>query len=294
MAENDCESAKIIIRDYKNMNKNMDAKVVDAFGDEWSRFDQSGLTDLDLQEMFDSYFSIFPWNKLPTNSVGLDVGCGSGRWAKLVVPKVGQLHCIDASKAALDVARKNLAHSKNCKFYLASVDNIPLPDESVDFVYSLGVLHHIPDTKEGIKACVTKLKKGAPFLLYLYFAFDNKPSWYRLIWKISELGRILISRMPYLLRYVTSQFIALSIYWPLGRFAQLMELAGFNVDSMPLSYYRKRSFYVMRTDALDRFGTRLEKRFTKDQITNMMENAGLENLFFSNSKPYWHVVGYKK
>lgn len=276
------------------MNKNIDDKVVDAFGDEWSRFDQSGLTERDLQDMFDSYFSIFPWEKLPEDSIGLDIGCGSGRWAILVAPKVGKLHCIDASKAALDVAKRNLAHSKNCQFHLASVDNIPVPDESADFAYSLGVLHHIPDTMGGIKACVSKLKRGSPFLLYLYFAFDNKPAWYRLIWKLSEMGRLLISRMPYSLRYLISQFIALLVYLPLARFARLMEVAGFNVDSIPLSYYRKRSFYVMRTDALDRFGTRLEKRFTKNQISKMMEDAGLENILFGDSRPYWHAVGYKK
>ena len=276
------------------MRENMDTKVVEGFGDEWRRFDQSGLTDQDLQEMFDSYFSIFPWDKLPENSIGFDFGCGSGRWAILVAPRVGQLHCIDASEAALNVARKNLAQSKNCQFHLANVDSIPLPDEFADFAYSLGVLHHIPDTSAGIKACVSKLKRGSPFLLYLYFAFDNKPAWYRLIWKLSEAGRFLMSRMPYPLRYLTSQLVALSVYFPLARLARLMELAGFNVDSIPLSYYRKRSFYVMRIDSLDRFGTRLEKRFTKNQISKMMEDAGLENILFADSRPYWHVVGYKK
>ena len=69
---------------------------------------------------------------------------------------------------------------------------------------------------------------------------------------------------------------------------------GLNVDYMPISEYKKRSFYVMRTDALDRFGTRLEKRFTKNQIQEMLEEVGLKNIAFSESSPYWLVVGYKK
>lgn len=277
-----------------NRETNVDRKTVEGFGDEWLRFDQSDLAEQDLKALFESYFSIFPWHILPKNAEGFDLGCGSGRWAILVAPKVGQLHCIDASEAALDVAKKNLAHCKNCQFHLASVDNIPLSDESADFAYSLGVLHHIPDTSAGIRTCVSKLKRGAPLLLYLYYAFDNKPVWYRLIWKLSEIVRFLISRMPFPLRYVTSQFIALSVYFPLAKLALLVEFIGFNVDSFPLSYYRKRSFYVMRTDALDRFGTRLEKRFTKIQIYKIMEEAGLENILFSDSRPYWCAVGYKK
>ena len=273
---------------------NADSKTVEGFGDEWSRFDQSGLTDQDHEEMFNDYFSIFPWDQLPENSVGLDMGCGSGRWAIKVAPRVTQLHCIDASRDALEVTKKNLAGMSNCQFHLASVVDIPLPDESADFAYSLGVLHHIPDTADGIKACVAKLKKGAPCLLYLYYAFDNKPSWYRLIWKLSETGRFLISSMPFPLRYIASQIIALLVYLPIARLARLLSNTGFNVDSFPLSYYKDRSFYVMRTDSLDRFGTRLEKRFTKNQIIKMMEGAGLENILFSDSKPYWCAVEYKK
>ena len=67
----------------------------------------------------------------------------------------------------------------NCEFHCASVDAIPLPDDSADFGYSLGVLHHVPDTQKGILECVRKLKPGAPFLLYLYYAFDNRPWWFR-------------------------------------------------------------------------------------------------------------------
>ena len=50
----------------------------------------------------------------------------------------------------------------------------------------------------------------------------------------------------------------------------------------------------MRTDALDRFGTKLEKRFTKAKIRQMMEHAGLEKIVFSDYAPYWCAVGYKK
>ena len=122
------------------------------------------------------YFLIFPWNFLPDNAVGFDLGCGSGRWAKLVAPRVGKLHCIDPS-SALKVAKRNLSENYNCEFHSASVDIIPLKDASMDFGYSLGVLHHVPDTQADISSCVAKLKSGTPFLIYLYSAFDNYPFW---------------------------------------------------------------------------------------------------------------------
>ena len=156
------------------MSVNIDNEVVAGFGDEWTRFDQSALSPTELDAMFENYFSIFPWDTLPPNSVGFDLGCGSGRWARRVAPRVGTLHLIDPSEA-IDVARNNLAEFSNCEFYRAGVEAIPLEDKSCDFGYSLGVLHHVPDTLAGLRACVEKLKVGAPFLLYLYYRFDNRP-----------------------------------------------------------------------------------------------------------------------
>lgn len=274
------------------MTANVDEKVVEGFGDEWSRFDQSALSDDELEREFDNYFNIFPWDELPADAAGFDLGCGSGRWAKMVAPRVGKLHLIEPS-AALAVARRNLKKFDNCEFHPASVDNIPLKDDSCDFGYSLGVLHHIPDTEAGLKACVNKLKSGAPFLLYLYYRFDNRPAWFRAIWKASDLIRRGVSRMPHPLRFGVSQILAGAVYYPLARTALILEKSGVNVESFPLSQYRNNSFYIMRTDALDRFGTRLEKRFTKIEMRKMMENAGLENISF-NQTVFWTAVGYKK
>jgi ubiquinone/menaquinone biosynthesis C-methylase UbiE len=272
---------------------NIDSKTVEGFGDEWSRFDQSELSSEELTAMFDSYFGIFPWNGLPGDAVGFDLGCGSGRWARHVAPRVGKLHLIDPSDA-IEVAKRNLTDQANCEFHRASVDEIPLADGSCDFGYSLGVLHHIPDTEAGLRQCVRKLKRGAPFLLYLYYRFDNRPAWFRAIWKASDVGRQVVSRLPHSVRFAASQLIAVAVYFPLARTARIVEKLGVNPRLMPLSQYRQNSFYTMRTDALDRFGTRLEKRFTKNEIHSLMENCGLADINFSDRAPFWCAVGFKK
>jgi ubiquinone/menaquinone biosynthesis C-methylase UbiE len=273
--------------------ENLDKNTVAGFGDEWERFDQSELTKTEREKIFNAYFSIFPWGKLPSNAVGFDLGCGSGRWAAEVAPRVAKLHCIDPS-TALAVAKRNLSNVNNCEFHAASVDDIPLDNDSMDFGYSLGVLHHVPDSTAGITACVAKLKSGAPFLIYLYYAFDNKPIWFRGIWFVSDVLRKGVSKLPHALRFIASQILAILVYWPLAHIAYILEKLGFNVSNIPLSSYRNNSFYTMRTDALDRFGTQLEQRFTKNQIKEMMAAAGLDSIVFSDEVPYWCAVGYKK
>lgn len=272
---------------------NYDPQTVRDFGEEWSRFDQSGLPDPELQELFRAYFRIFPWEALPANAAGFDRGCGSGRWARVIAPRVGRLYCIDGSEAAIAVARRNLSGLPNCAFFVASFENLPLDPSSMDFGYCLGVLHHIANPLAGLESCVRKLKPNAPFLVYLYYALESRPLWFRALWRLSDFCRHGISRLPSRLKYTLSQLLALMVYYPLARVARVAEKLGMKVDAFPLSTYRRRSFYTMRTDALDRFGTRVEKRFTATEVRALMTRAGLERIRVSDSPPYWCAVGYR-
>ena len=273
---------------------NFDRKVINDFGNEWESYDQSSLDCNELKEQFSNYFKLFSWKGKVINGVGADIGCGTGRWAKFVAEKTNCLICVDASNKAIRVAKKNLCHKNNCHVIQGRVDALPLLNNSLDFAYSLGVLHHLPDTEKALKECIKKLKPGAPFLIYLYYAFDNRPYWYLMIWKCSDILRRIISKSPFKIKYFLSNIISIIIYFPLARFSFLLEKAGMNVQNIPLSSYRAKSFYTMRTDSLDRFGTRLEHRFTKKQIETMMRNTGLEKIIFSDISPFWCAIGYKK
>lgn len=274
--------------------RNIDEATVAGFGDEWQSFDQRDVSEAELDGLFEEYFAIFPWEDVPASAEGFDMGCGSGRWAARVAPRVGILHCVDASDAALAVADRNLAGHPNCLLRHGSVDDHGLAEGSMDFGYSLGVLHHVPDTQRAIDACARLLKPGAPLLLYLYYAFDNRAAWYRWVWRASDLGRRAICRAPHRIKLVVTSAIAVAVYLPLARaarLAQALRLPG--ADQMPLAYYARRSLYTMRTDAYDRFGTRLEQRFTREQITAMLTSAGLVNVRFSDRAPFWCAVAVR-
>lgn len=102
------------------------------------------------------------------------MGCGSGRWSKYLSGKVKFIEAIDPSRSVFSASALT-ADIPNIRITQAGVDNIPFEDNSFDFVYSLGVLHHIPDTAAAMQACVNKLKPGAI-------------SWYISImrWKIAD------------------------------------------------------------------------------------------------------------
>ncbi|OHB46091.1 MAG: 2-polyprenyl-3-methyl-5-hydroxy-6-metoxy-1,4-benzoquinol methylase, partial [Planctomycetes bacterium GWC2_49_10] len=230
----------------ESKKKNLDEDTVNSFGDEWSRFDQSALSEVEANKILDEYFAVFPWGILPKDATGFDMGCGSGRWARLVAPRIGHLHCIDPS-SALEVAKSALSTACNVSFHKASVDDVPLPLNSQDFGYSLGVLHHVPDTADAIRSCVAMLKPSAPFLVYLYYAFDNRSVFFKFAWRCSDWLRRGICKLPAQLKYLFTDTLAVVVYYPLARFSLAAERMGFEVSSIPLSYYRSHSFYTMRT-----------------------------------------------
>jgi ubiquinone/menaquinone biosynthesis C-methylase UbiE len=277
-------------------DNNLDLRVASGFGREWSTFrqDEDHLSREQRQAIFDDYFGIFPWHLLPPGGgVGLDAGCGTGRWSVLVAPRVQHLHLLDPSAHALSVAKQNLRNVNNVSYHLDSVATIPVPPRSLDFAFSLGVLHHVPDTEAAIAAIADKLKPNAPFLVYLYYAFDNRPVWYRLLWRVTDLARFVVSRLPHRLRLAISQSVAALVYWPLARLARFVSRRGRSASALPLSYYADKSFYVMRTDAYDRFCTRLEKRFRRAEIERMLARAGFKDITFSDKQPFWCAVGIK-
>ena len=274
---------------------NIDRRTVASFGAEWAQFPQSegALSETDRRAMFDGYFAIFPWERLPPDSQGADVGCGSGRWAALVAPRVGRLFVVDPSPEALAVAQANLAPFANVTAVEAAADDLPFAPASLDFAYCLGVLHHVPDTPAALRAIVGKLKPGAPLLIYIYYALDNRGALYRMLWRLSNLGRLILSRAPRPIQTAAAAAIAYVVYWPVARIAAALDGLGTLPRGWPLSYYRRRSIYVMRTDAYDRFCTPLEKRFSRAEIARMLEEAGCRDIRFSPDMPFWCAVAFR-
>jgi hypothetical protein len=123
----------------------------------------------------------------------------------------------------------------------------------------------------------------------LYYNLENKPFFYKLIFKAINAVRQIISLLPQRIKQIVCSSIAAIIYWPLARFSKLMNKIGMNTSNIPLHHYANMPFVMLANDALDRFGTSLEQRFSKGEITEMLKSAGFDisTLKFSEIEPFW-------
>ncbi len=283
-----------MIKCYDELGSNIDSTTVRSFGEEWKAFHK--FDDKELHRIGDEYFDIVTPAMYGKDKIAADFGCGTGRWTKYFSSRIGAIAAIDPSDAIF-TASKVLQDTENAQLYKASIDNLPFPDNYFDFGFSLGVLHHIPDTQMAMSACVKKIKPGGHFLIYLYYNFDNRGGVFKSVYWLSNLIRLVVSKLPGAMKRFVCNILAVLLYMPFVGLCRLLRKFGVSEkfrQKIPLQIYEKASFYIIRNDALDRFGTPLEQRFSKKEIISMMQGSGLTGIIFSDHAPFWHAVGMKE
>lgn len=277
---------------FEISGSNIDEKVVEEFGEEWMKFHE--FSDEMISKSVGEYFDIINDTIINKNTYAIDIGCGSGRWTKVMAERAGFIEAVDPSNAIF-AADRLLKSIDNVRLTKASINTLPFDDETFDFAMSIGVLHHIPDTRQAMKDCVKKLKPGGYFYTYLYHDISHKGFLTRTAFAISDTLRKGISHLPAALKKFICDIIAATVYFPLVSISRFFSWLGMKriAKKIPLADYSNKAFFVMRNDALDRFGTRLEQRFTKSEVEEMMKASGLGEIVISNGTPYWHGIGKK-
>jgi SAM-dependent methyltransferase len=265
--------------------------IIAGFDDEWVRFGEVGTKD--HEDVYAMYFDVLPVTRLAKDQTVLDAGCGAGRWAFEVSKRGPRVIAVDLGRS-VEVARANTDPARvDC--VQADLQSLPLGADTVDWAYSLGVLHHTQTPERALANIVKAVRPGGLVLLYLYYALDQRGPLYRSLFAAADALRRVFSRQPRFVVRGIAAIIAGVVYWPLARCASLLERAGARrlATKLPLAFYRHLSFGTMLNDSLDRFGTRLERRYTRAEITSLMHDAGLVDVALSGSPPFWHGVGTK-
>jgi SAM-dependent methyltransferase/uncharacterized protein YbaR (Trm112 family) len=252
--------------------KEVKARTAESFAYEWEAF---GDDRPEWSKNFLDYMQPHPPEFFDGISV-LDVGTGSGRHARIAASLGARVVAVDLG-SSIDVARRNLP--PEVITVQADAEALPLAPASFDFVMSIGVLHHLPDTERALRGLVRYVRPSGRLHLYLYWV-PPRPG-HRLILRGVTLARRLTTRLPHRLLHVACYPLAALLfativlpYRLMRRIARLERIA----DALPLKAYADYPFGVLINDQFDRFSAPIERRFTRDEAERMMRDAGLADV----------------
>jgi SAM-dependent methyltransferase len=256
--------------------------IQDTFGQEWTAH---GHVLPEHAQEFADYFDLVDVNALAAARVA-DLGCGSGRWGTFLAPLVRDLVLVDFSDAIF-VARENLRSAPNTVFVLGDVLDLPFAPDAFDLAYSLGVLHHLP---VDALAATRRLAPLAPRLLvYLYYALDNRPWYFRALLRPVSAVRSTLARIhDGRARSVLTWVLTLTLYVPLAFLGRVLRPVGLDRVVPLAETYAGKSVRRLRQDAYDRFFTGIEQRFSRDQIRTLSDT--FDRITISDGLPYWHFL----
>jgi SAM-dependent methyltransferase/uncharacterized protein YbaR (Trm112 family) len=237
----------------------IEQKTVAAFGFQWSRFrKQEGFSS--SEELFDLFL---PEGTVFDGKLALEAGCGTGRWIPHAVQRGARFVVgVDLSEAAY-VAYENTRHYPNVLIIRASIASLPLRDK-FDLIYSIGVIHHLPDPKKGIEVLSQALDSRGSLAVWVYSREGNEP-----YLALDPLRRA-IAWWPNPLK--------LALSYPMGVFLRAI-LPIWSASRLPMAKYaqmlRKLSYRDLVNVINDQLAPSIAHYLTRAQVESWQENTGL-------------------
>ncbi|MGL4462869.1 MAG: class I SAM-dependent methyltransferase, partial [Planctomycetia bacterium] len=140
-----------------------DEAFVESFGFQWNAFD--------VWQPEEDAFTFTVKTGVPLGELAglrvFDAGCGGGRYCRVAGENGAEVLGADRSRA-VDKARRLTSHLPNVRLIQADLNRLPLADRSFDVVFSVGVLHHGPDTYESFRSIARLVKPGGRLSVWVY------------------------------------------------------------------------------------------------------------------------------
>jgi SAM-dependent methyltransferase len=245
-------------------------KTFASFGYEWNTFADVRSEDAEFAGV---YFKDLDFDSL-RGKVGLDAGCGKGRYTRFLAPHLEALAALDGSDSVIAAVR-NLGQFDNVAVVKSDLRRAPFAKGSFGFISSLGVLHHLDDPCEGFKYLVSLLAPGGTMLLYLY-SRPKELGARGVALKLSAATRKITVRMPHRYLKPVSAGVALAlkalVVLP-GRVGDQRNIAA--LSGLPMSAYRDKPFRSLELDTFDRLSAPVEHRYIWSELEPWFSRAGM-------------------
>lgn len=255
------------------------AATRDSFGFEWLRYEVTGFEE--NERFFRRHTGLDP-AELAGKRV-LDAGCGMGRFLEVAASAGAEVVGLDLSRA-VERARRETRHGERAQFVQGDILNPPFAPESFDVVFSIGVLHHTPDTRRAFRALVPLLKPGGRIAIWVYRTFQPevavapyKRAFAFLAQLASDGTRLVTTRLPHrVLHYLCYAAVPLgALHRAIARHRVLKYLL-WPLLLPPVSIHP--DWKVRVCDTFDWLSPRFQWKHTTREVAGWFAEAGLEEI----------------
>ncbi len=268
-AQTDWQAAIAAIPDFDKFDKHL-AKTGASFAWEWKNIYRENNFE---KNNFLHFIGPYVTEQTLHTQVVLDVGCGSGRFTKQAIA------CGAAMAVGVDVGESvEVAYAMTKEFEQALIvqaDVYALPFPAVfDVVYSIGVLHHLPQPQQGFNQLKHVAKPGGLNVIWVYNRRHNKRAIY-----LYEPVRNIVKRLPKPLVLALSYPPAILAHG-LNGLTRFMDRLGAKTlaKKIPFSYYANFSFNMKLNDTFDVLATPKSNYYRVETIIDWFGQNGLTRI----------------
>jgi SAM-dependent methyltransferase len=268
----------------------MQERTRQSFGFQWTTFSDMVCS---FQDNFWNY--LYPATpEVFRGRLGLDAGCGFGRHIYHAAACGAEMVGMDFSRA-IDSTRRNTAHLPNVHLVQGDIYAPPFADETFDFFYSVGVLHHLPDPPQALRSLTRLLHPGGMAFIWVYSKSRRVTNF------LLETVRAVTTRLPHPVVHALSFGGAVVDHYgfvlPFRALRAVPGLRGM-VDRVTLpriKMYEAYPFPVLHADWFDRLAAPIRFYYSETEVERFAQSAGISDIKVTPTGLYgWRACGIRR
>ncbi len=266
----------------------LERQVIEDFGRQWTKYTTNEGYYGSLELFKDIISPLISIEEIKNTDVA-EIGSGTGRIVKMLLDAgVNHVTAIEPSDA-FSVMEKNLSNFgpnviERVSIIKCTGDEIP-KNIKVDYIFSIGVLHHIPNPRPVMKAAYNALKPGGKIIIWLYGKEGN------------ELYLLMVDTIRCLSKYLPHVILSVVVwllYWPLAIYIHISKVMPVPMRKYMVDVIGKMSPVKRRLVIYDQLNPIYAKYYTHDEALKLLSDANFTNIKIHHRHGYsWTVTGNK-